>query len=99
MEVFRDPLMKKKFEEQGFAIFPFINEDQIGQLKALYKSVDTDYSKSDLYQTSLHNSIEENHRLYKSIQSIIHSAVEKHFENYEMFGGVYIVKTPGATSE
>ncbi len=97
--VFKDATLAQTIHEKGYAVLPFLNPEQVSQLKELYKrehSIKAEngamfytlYSKDHAYRKRIHDTIAE----------IVKPLFEVHFKDYKNVVNIFINKISGTES-
>jgi len=93
--IFLDEDTQRCFDENGYAVIPFYNKDQIKEFNLLYDLIQpknvrgifpSTYSKDKSYRDSAH----------QEICTIAQSSQDRTFKNYKIICGSFIVKYPGS---
>ncbi len=95
----RDPILKNELEEIGAIRIPnFLNEDSLLMITKLYEELElSDLGK--IYSNVKDRTSEYNYRVDKTFKEIFAPAIAKHFLNYQLGGGAFLIKGTGEKSE
>jgi hypothetical protein len=87
-----------QFEKDGFVVIhDFFETDQIARLKTIYSSLHLDNIKT-IYTNIIDRNPEENQEIARLLSNEFENNVDKHFCNYTLVGGVFLVKGVGENS-
>lgn len=98
MSVFRDKELETKFKTDGFVIIPFLGEEQINQLRELYRNVQpTSYPgfSSTIYSKDRNKKAD----VSAKIRSLVDENVNQLLHEFRSLGASFLCKTPGIDSE
>lgn len=96
--IFKSEEIQNDFDENGFVIVPFIDENQIEELQNLYQSL---YPKGveGFFTTTFANDVGHREMVNRSIREVCSKQIEAIFKQYKILFSSYIVKAPGPKSE
>lgn len=99
-QIFKDKSLQTTFEQQGFAVVPFLAADEVAFLDAKFDELHpTVHNEGGFMSGSFSNDYEYK----KAASDLIVSVFAKHFErvftNYQAFGGAFLYKPPSKGSE
>jgi hypothetical protein len=95
--IFRDPILNKQLFEEGYITLPFLNSDEIRQLKELFWTYHSQEEVQGLYVSAHYKEDDQIQRISNSIQLIFKRAINEHIENGMTLGGTFISKPPRPT--
>lgn len=96
--VFKDPETQKSFEELGYAVVPFYNEDEINELNKLYQNLHPK-EETGFYPSTF--SQDKNYRKCadEEIRRVGDRTISSILQDYQVVCGSFIVKYPGLESK
>lgn len=94
---FKDSGLEQAFFENGYMVIPFLETEELIQLKELYNQYMPNETEG-LYASSLFNSAEVNRKVNQTICNIMQSATRRYCEAGKLLGGSFLVKSPVNTS-
>ncbi len=91
-------------QKEGFATFPFLKKEQIGQLCDLFAKYEdfhnANVSLGKFYHSTFHVEKEElSRQINTGIYNIIKNSIDEHFENYSLFVSNFLIKESVQQSE
>ena len=86
------------FDRDGFVILPYLEADQLNDLKILANSIDVPQTEK-FYSTSFIKDVEFKNKLSQQIIDIVQPQLNKYFSNYKLLGGNFLYKLTGENSE
>lgn len=95
--MFADEVHQDRFDRDGFVTLRLFDASQVARLRALYDSTVAGDPKTDLYESSRHNTLEKNAEINLAIREVLLEAAGA-FGNHEIFGGTFMVKVPDAST-
>ena len=97
----RNQDLQKEFELNGFVKFDFLSPSELSQLLDLYKQYESDHVYSGKYHHSTFHIGQEElaKKVDKEIQAILSGPISKHFKDYNLFVGNFMVKEAHEDSE
>jgi hypothetical protein len=96
--VFKDDVLQKKIESDGFVVIPFLDSEGVAKLKALYESFDP-VIKKDFYLSIWSDQQEYKEQTHRAILEIVEPVANQVLENYKSVVSNFAVKHPGGSSE
>jgi hypothetical protein len=98
--VFKNSGLGERFKKDGFVVLPLLNDAEVKELIALYKSLETEHAvvTNPVHSTTDTNNPELMTEVDIQIKRIMKRAVEANFDNFQYFLGTYLVKEPGDKS-
>lgn len=95
---FINPTYQNNFDKDGYFVIPdFLDETQLNKVENLYKELGVD-SLSGMYSNVLYKDQLTNETINKSLVEIYEPSVKRHFLNYRIAGGSFILKGTGEDS-
>jgi len=91
--LFKDPNIQAEFEERGYVILPFLNEQEINYLLQLYKDNFSQFEITGLYPTHSRNSVELSLKMSDLICTAFKRAADDILTDYQFFIGHFMVKS------
>jgi hypothetical protein len=98
LPIFNDPLLQKRFDEDGFVKISLISEEDINSLRSLFAQFYPNPSQ-DFYSSSYENDFPAKKRMSDAIGQVIVRNLEKIFNHYTWFGSAFLSKGNGPRSE
>lgn len=97
LKVFKDDEIQSQFEQDGYVILPFYNQEEIDSLTQLYHELHPKNEQGFFPSTF---SSDKNYRLTADtkIRAVCQRSVDKYLCDYKMVCGAYIVKNPSPDS-
>jgi hypothetical protein len=89
--VFKDEVLQKKLNEDGFVIIDFLNESELQRLNKFYEDVHPD-SVNGFYTSTFSKNTEYRKEVDQFIQSEMQRGLENYFFDYKVHCGSFIVK-------
>lgn len=96
--IFRNEEYQRRFDEEGFVIVPFMNEDIINNLTSIYKHCYPD-GVDGFFSTTFANNLAHREKVNHSIKEECLDRLNELFVDYKVFFSSFIVKAPGKKSE
>lgn len=98
-KIFVDDDYQKRFEQEGYAIIPLLDEDEINRLTSIFKTYHPNVEKNSFGSSTFLNSKEEKLALSNAIQEILFPKFNTFLTNFEALGSTFLFKTKGNNSE
>jgi hypothetical protein len=98
MNIFKDPHLGNQFLQDGYAVVPFLNDEQVKELRKLYRSVQP-VSFPGFSSTIYSKDLEKKANTSDQILSVVRKNVDQLIVNYRSLGASFLCKTPGKESE
>jgi hypothetical protein len=99
LPIFKDPEQQRLFEKQGFLVAPLLTETEVQHMDELFDEVHPELPESGFYAGSYSGDFEYKKRVSEEIKVVFKRAYDNIFENYETFGGAFLVKMPTPDSD
>ena len=97
MNIFKDEVLQKQFDRDGYVTLPLINSDKVDLLSQLYRKVQPVSMKG--FSSTIYNpDIELKKKTSAEIVATLDSSVQNHFQNFRKLGSSFLCKTPGQES-
>lgn len=96
--IFKDPLLQKNFEEDGFVKIALLTKNDVEDLKTLFHTYFPNPSK-DFFSSSYENDYFLKKEISEAIGKMMLPNLEKIFTNYTWFGSAFLSKGDGPRSE
>jgi len=96
--LFRDEKLQKQFDLQGYVVVPFLNEEQVAELRAFFISTHSEIPDG-FYSSSFNTDEAHKKSTNEKIESVLGSVVAGHFREIKKLGSCFLNKQPGAKSE
>jgi hypothetical protein len=96
--IFKEQTLQTVFNRDGFTVVPFLQKDELYELRLLYESV-VKGSVSGLFPSHSHGSLEQNMNVHQSISAIIQEATSRLFQNYDFVANHFMVKGKSTVDE
>jgi len=97
INIFADDVHQDRFDRDGFVTLRLFDAAQVARLRELYDSTVAGDPKTDLYESSRHNTLEKNAAINLAIRNVLLEAAGA-FGDHEIFGGTFMVKVPDAST-
>jgi len=92
-KILKDNDRQLRLNDDGYTIFPFLDDKEIGNLTEYFFSVQKELPER--FYSSTHASDPEFRKnTSEFIKSVVSSKVENKFSNYRLLGGAFVVKPP-----
>jgi ectoine hydroxylase-related dioxygenase (phytanoyl-CoA dioxygenase family) len=95
---FRDEALHEQFNRNGYVILDLLSASEVAALRGeherLMKSKDEGRSREHLYESSRTHNLDWNLEVSATIQRALSPAIDRVFQNYELFGGTFLLKVP-----
>ena len=96
--IFRDRALNRRLFVEGYITLPFLNENEIGRLKQIFKNYHPEVESAEGLHISSHIQGDDQIQLVSDdIQAVFKRAIHKHIENGMTLGGIFISKPPNQT--
>ena len=92
--ILKDLSKDKDLLEKGYAVFPFLNEEEIAELSTFFYAHNKKLPKG-LYATAHNADIDFRNKMNDKINQVFNRANVTSFENFQAQGGTFMVKTKG----
>ena len=98
--IFKDIDLKEKFEENGFLIIPFLNKEEVQELKDFYNSLTEEGHKNEYgFHLTLDNPNQDFVKgVIRKIRKALNPALSNLFQDFQVIGESFLVKEPGAAN-
>ncbi len=93
--LFQDSALQAQFDREGFVILPFLNADQVDELKAHYQRHFSE-SPNHFYSSTFIEDRERKAAIHEPIAQLLQPTVDQHLTNYRPLGSSFLVKPSGA---
>jgi ectoine hydroxylase-related dioxygenase (phytanoyl-CoA dioxygenase family) len=98
--IFKEEQLCSEFEQNGYLVLPFLEADEIGRLKAVYRDLhqrDLEPYTNPAYATGLFastfiNDADYRRRVIEAVSPVFERALEVHFKDYKVLSSGFIVK-------
>lgn len=97
--IFKSEEHQKTFDRQGFLVLPFLDADELEFLNKTFDELHPDLNLEGFFSGSYSNDMDYKKKVSDVIVKTFHRAYEKHFTNYQPFGGAFLFKVPGENSD
>lgn len=97
LKVFKDPEIQKSFEENGYVILPFYEEEDIKELEACYYKMHPE-NEVGFFPSTFSNDKEYRSVADTEIRRVGQKYIDKYCENIRVICGSFIVKNPSSDS-
>ena len=98
IDFLKDTDLANKLERDGFVVVPFCSEEQLRQLRELYRTVPAD-SNSPFWSSSFLTDTPFKEQLSKSTSAILNESVSNCLAEHKPLGCSFLTKFPGEYSE
>jgi len=96
--LFRNEKFQKQFDLQGYVVIPFLNKEQVSDLREFF--ISTHLEIPDGFYSSTFNTDEAHKKsINQKIESMLGPGVADHFAEIKKLGGCFLNKQPGVKSE
>lgn len=92
--ILKDLTKDQNLLEDGYAVFPFLNKEEIEELKSFFYEHNKDLPKG-FYATAHNPDIDFRNKMNDKINTVFKRANSETFENFQAQGGTFMVKTKG----
>lgn len=91
--IFKDALLQKQFDEQGYALVDMLTTKEVEDLKGFYQTLNNDHIPEFGFHVSLDNASGEFVAgVMSKIKSVVGRAADNVFSNYKIFTSSFVVK-------
>jgi ectoine hydroxylase-related dioxygenase (phytanoyl-CoA dioxygenase family) len=91
--IFKDDSLQQFFENEGYAVFPLLNESEVADLKAYYESLQLKDEKGFGFHVSMDNGDKEMcRRTREKIWGVALPRLGEHLKDFKPFVASYVVK-------
>jgi ectoine hydroxylase-related dioxygenase (phytanoyl-CoA dioxygenase family) len=92
--VFKDEMLNEAFEQDGYVVVDFLDNDEIATLSGKYYSMHHDYGLNPTFVTSLMMDKDDNYRhvISAAVERAFKRPVEELFDDHKWFFGHFLVK-------
>lgn len=97
--IFKDSALQAAFDKNGFVKIPFLSEDQIEELDALFDELHPELPAEGFISGSYSSDMEYKQKASDHFKRIFHDSYERYFQNYTAFGGSFLFKMPSENSD
>jgi hypothetical protein len=87
------------FEKQGYIVLPFLSQDEVQVLCNFFDELHPYIGESGFFSGTYNNDNDYKDKASAEIVSVFTRAYEELFTNYTPFGGSFLYKVPGESSE
>lgn len=96
--VFKDDQLQDAIEKDGFVVIPFLNAEEVAQLKTIFDQLDASVGK-DFYLSIWSSKEEYKRSTHAEIQKVVGKKAMELLDNYKSVVSNFAVKYPGGNSE
>jgi ectoine hydroxylase-related dioxygenase (phytanoyl-CoA dioxygenase family) len=98
MSNFLNKKLESQFLQDGYVIVPFLNEQQVHDLRELYRKVQP-ISFPGFSSTIYSKDLNKKANTSKKVLDIVNENINQYIGNYRLLGASFLCKTPGNQSE
>jgi hypothetical protein len=91
-EVFLNSGLQEEFNNNGFVIIDYFNEEEVEEIRDLFFSEIQDYKNEPLYESSRNNDDNTNLRINDFLQMKFSAHTNSYFKDVDIYGGTFMVK-------
>lgn len=93
--IFRDEERQRFFEQEGYAVFPLLDESEINDLKQFYESLNIKDEKGFGFHVSMDQTDKEMCRIVREkVWSVVLPKLDNHLKDFKPFVASFVVKDP-----
>jgi hypothetical protein len=96
--IFKDTAHQAQFDEQGYIVLPFVNQEKINELNELFDSLHPDLHEGGFFSGSYSSDFEYKKKASDAIVTAFEETYMRLFVDYTPFGGAFLYKVPGENS-
>jgi hypothetical protein len=96
--IFLSDSHQQTFDRQGFLVQPFLSEEEVARLDALFDELHPELGGSGFFSGSYSNDFAYKKRASDAIVEVFSRRYAELFTDYAPFGGAFLYKVPGANS-
>lgn len=96
--IFLDNETQKQFDQQGFVVVKFIDEDQLDALNHLFNQFHATLPGSGFFSSSYSSDLKYKQEVSQAIVNVLEKSYQNTFTNYTPFGASFLVKMPSENS-
>lgn len=96
--IFRDRSLGKKFLKDGFVTVPFLNENEIKELQAVYHALKENHFTAGFYSTMMMPDFAYRRNVDEKLKNKLAARINEFLNGYKILFGNFIVKEPDANS-
>jgi hypothetical protein len=98
--IFKDNQLQAQFDVQGFAVVPFLQQNDIDLLNRIFDELHPNLSgQGGFVSGSYSNDFDYKKKASDTITEIFSKQYERLFQNYQTFGAAFLYKVPSQGSE
>ncbi|MBI3519105.1 MAG: phytanoyl-CoA dioxygenase family protein [Bacteroidetes bacterium] len=98
--VFKDIFLTEHLHNVGYAVKPFLSEEQISSLKKLYyEEHNLQMENGGMFYSLYSRDLEYRKRIHDQISGIVSSSFTQYFKDYKNIVNIFITKASGTKSE
>ncbi|WP_405206487.1 phytanoyl-CoA dioxygenase family protein [Aquimarina sp. LLG6339-5] len=92
--IFKDPKLQLEFEDKGYVVIDFLSLEEVAQLKDIYKELNGQPIQMGFSTSNMSMDADYRKKVSNTITSVFGNAVNKHFDRFKMFFGIFTSKQP-----
>ena len=97
--IFKSDEHQQLFDKQGYISLPFIGAEEVAHLNQVFDELHPDLNTGGFFSGSYSSDIDYKKKASTEIVKAFSRAYEETFTDYTPFGGAFLFKVPGASSE
>jgi hypothetical protein len=98
--IFKDNSLNQRLHGTGYAVVPFLNNEQLKHLKELYaQEHNLKMDKGGMFYSLYSKDVEYRKRIHQKISEIVSPGFETYFKDYKNIVNIFITKASGKESE
>lgn len=92
--IVKDQELNKQLFDKGFMVIPFLNADEVEQLRSIYFNHHANSDIEGLYVSSHAKPWDELMEISNKIKEVVAPNIDRYFQHVQKIGGTFIVKAP-----
>jgi ectoine hydroxylase-related dioxygenase (phytanoyl-CoA dioxygenase family) len=97
LQVFRNEQIQERFEQNGFVVLPFYNDEEMEELRTLYRRLHPS-NETGFFPSTFSNDKSYRQKADFEIRRLCERSMQGYLKDYKVVCGAFIAKSPGPES-